>query len=179
MRNFIYLLCMLVIGSFSTACSGSECSASADFLDDIDSDCADDSGDNCVGTYNPDQFDGDEDGIGYACDADDTVDGSVSALLSLNTEFNMAGFYEFANSCENFTALKIEQSQNKITATDEFENIYQGLAHFDSENLKISGSLKNTNQTCDFIYDPFTNSMHVNCGCEFLGEKTFTHLRTE
>lgn len=177
MRNFIYLASLLFWGLHFASCSGNECSATSDYLADIDSDCVEDASDNCVGTYNPDQFDGDEDEIGYACDADDTVDGSVSALLSIESGFNVAGFYEFTNNCENFSSLKIEQSQNKITATDNLENNYQGLVDF--ENSIITGSLKNENQECSFVYDSTINKMNMNCDCEFSGEKLFTHLKTE
>ncbi len=177
MRNFIYLACLLCMGSLFAACSGSECSATSDFIDDIDSDCAEDSADNCVGTYNPDQFDGDDDGIGYACDADDTVEGSVSALLMVESEFNIAGYYEFENVCGNFTTLKIEQSLNTITATDDSENIFEGSV--DSENTTAAGSLTNDNLKCDFSYDSASNVMNMNCDCSFTGTKLFTHLKTE
>lgn len=179
MRNFIYLACVLCLSAPFAACSGNECSASSDYLDDIDSDCVADASDNCVGTYNPDQFDGDEDEIGYACDADDTAEGSISAELAVDTEFNLAGFYEFENECGNFTSLSIEQSLDAITATDNSENNFSGLASTDSRSDTITGSIENANQTCDFVYTPANNVMNMTCDCEFTGEKQFTHLRIE
>lgn len=179
MRNFIYLAGILFLSLHFASCSGNECSATSDYLADIDSDCVEDASDNCVGTYNPDQFDGDEDEIGYACDADDTVDGSVNALLSIESGFNVAGFYEFSNNCGNFSSLKVEQSQNEITATDNSENNYQGLVSFNPENSLVTGSLKNEDQECDFVHDPKTGKIKMSCDCEFSGEKLFTHLRTE
>lgn len=69
------LSCFVILAGLANfACSGEECSATSSAFSDTDSDCVDDSGDNCVGFYNPDQFDGDEDGLGYICDYDDTDD---------------------------------------------------------------------------------------------------------
>ena len=45
--------------------------------DDLDNDGIDDACDNCIGIYNPDQSDGDEDGVGDACE-DDDGDGVVN-----------------------------------------------------------------------------------------------------
>lgn len=65
---------LFLTGLTKTACTGNECSAVSTVITDQDSDCIEDSADNCVGFYNPDQFDGDEDGVGEACDVDDTDD---------------------------------------------------------------------------------------------------------
>lgn len=75
-------MAFLLMGVTQISCSGDECAASANFIDDIDSDCVDDASDNCVGYFNPDQFDGDDDDLGAACDPDDTDDGSVALAKS-------------------------------------------------------------------------------------------------
>jgi hypothetical protein len=77
-KNLLIIMAFLFLGLVQISCSGDECAASANFIDDIDSDCVDDADDNCVGTFNPDQFDGDDDDIGAACDPDDTDEGSVA-----------------------------------------------------------------------------------------------------
>lgn len=74
-------------------CSGDECSASKNFITDIDSDCVDDSSDNCVGLYNPDQFDGDEDSVGALCDADDTADTTTGVNLIKENSLNLFAHY--------------------------------------------------------------------------------------
>lgn len=61
-------------GLVLTSCKGGTCAGQTDPLSDKDSDCVADSGDNCPLEYNPSQFDGDEDGLGFACDSDDTDD---------------------------------------------------------------------------------------------------------
>lgn len=71
-RIFVTLLLIFLV-TFSS-CKGGLCSATEDGLTDADSDCLADTADNCPVNYNPDQFDGDEDGQGAACDSDDGDD---------------------------------------------------------------------------------------------------------
>lgn len=59
------LFCFLL----QISCSGNECAATQDYVDDSDSDCVDDTADNCPGVYNPTQLDSNEDNIGDACSA--------------------------------------------------------------------------------------------------------------
>lgn len=80
MKIFLLSIILVLICSLQISCTGNECSATANFITDIDSDCVDDASDNCVGWDNVDQFDGDEDGVGAACDADDTDDTNVATV---------------------------------------------------------------------------------------------------
>lgn len=64
-----------------SSCKGGTCAAVISALEDADSDCVADSGDNCPLIYNPSQFDGDEDGMGYTCDVDDGDDSVGPAAL--------------------------------------------------------------------------------------------------
>ncbi|MBU0506074.1 MAG: hypothetical protein ABII18_04735 [bacterium] len=72
-RQLLYAFFLLIIiaGVF-TSCRGGTCAALGNSVADQDSDCVDDTSDVCVGIYDPAQFDGDEDGVGAACDSDDT-----------------------------------------------------------------------------------------------------------
>ncbi len=72
-----------MIVAFFSSCEGGTCAATDNPLTDADSDCVEDSGDNCPLVYNPDQFDGDEDGQGFDCDSDDN-DEAVAVSLYKN-----------------------------------------------------------------------------------------------
>lgn len=76
------VLLLLLMPFFLNACEGGECAATDSPLTDADSDCIEDGGDNCPLIYNPEQFDGDEDGVGVPCDSDDTDDTVGSALVT-------------------------------------------------------------------------------------------------
>lgn len=80
MKILILSIILVLACSFQISCDGNECSATANFISDIDSDCVDDASDNCVGWDNVDQFDGDDDGVGAACDADDADDTNVATV---------------------------------------------------------------------------------------------------
>lgn len=68
------------MAAFFSSCEGGTCAATDNPLTDADSDCVEDSGDNCPLVYNPDQFDGDEDGQGFDCDSDDS-DEAVALII--------------------------------------------------------------------------------------------------
>lgn len=76
------VLFLILMPFFLNACEGGECAATDSPLTDADSDCIEDGGDNCPLIYNPEQFDGDEDGVGVPCDSDDTDDTVGSALVT-------------------------------------------------------------------------------------------------
>lgn len=76
------VLFLILMPFFLNACEGGECAATDSPLTDADSDCIEDGGDNCPLIYNPEQFDGDEDGVGVPCDSDDTDDTVGSALIT-------------------------------------------------------------------------------------------------
>ena len=102
-----------------TSCSGNECAATSTIIDDQDSDCVDDSADNCVGWYNPDQFDGDEDGFGVACDSDDTDATTVG--LALSEDADLIGRYSWDDS--NCFSKDFEMA---ATATSQFRSNFEG-----------------------------------------------------
>lgn len=68
MKKILCLSLILFLVSFLlTSCSGLQCAASQDFIDDGDADCIDDTADNCPDIYNPNQGNSDNDSIGDAC----------------------------------------------------------------------------------------------------------------
>lgn len=69
LKSFILVLGLIFIANMNISCSGNECAASQDWIDDSDSDCVDDTSDNCPGIYNPTQLDSNADNIGDACSA--------------------------------------------------------------------------------------------------------------
>lgn len=78
------LLVLFLSLTLLSGCKGGTCGPLTSPLADADSDCVEDGADNCVFIYNPTQFDGDEDGVGFACDDDDTDD---SVALKVPTVF--------------------------------------------------------------------------------------------
>ena len=79
-RQFLFAITfLLIITGVFTSCRGGTCAALGNSMLDQDSDCVADSGDVCVGVYDPAQFDGDEDGVGAACDSDDTDETKILA----------------------------------------------------------------------------------------------------
>ena len=81
-QYILFVSCLLAL--LCVRCvDGGQCAANGTVLTDIDADCVEDSSDNCIyvsdpeSSYNPDQFDGDDDGIGVPCDIDDTDDSTV------------------------------------------------------------------------------------------------------
>ena len=79
----LFFIGLIIIGLNTAACKGgAKCGPSVDPLSDADSDCLIDSSDNCPLSYNPAQFDGDEDGVGNICDSDDADDtvGTTTAV---------------------------------------------------------------------------------------------------
>jgi len=143
----IVLLCVTHIN-----CSGQECSASKEFITDIDSDCVDDTGDNCVGTYNPDQFDGDEDGVGTACDSSDTDDTTSGVTLIKETEIDLFGHYPLVSAEE------AESSSYYVTETN--CDIAEMVSHPDSINDGYITFTQN-NFNCSVIY--FNGEESVYC----------------
>lgn len=69
---FLILGC-LFLALVNTSCSGENCAATANGLDDADADCLDDTSDNCPFDYNPLQADADENGIGDVCEGDASI----------------------------------------------------------------------------------------------------------
>lgn len=172
-KIIIYSICFIALALGHMACSGNECAATSDYITDIDSDCVDDSSDNCVGTYNPDQFDGDEDGIGYACDSDDTVDGDLSAPLLVAADFNISGYYEILNgNCDLFSSLSVNQTGMDLAANDDQGHLYEGEATLAKEFL-VTGSLFSDADDCQFRYEMSDGDMVLSCSDE-TSKKTCT-----
>lgn len=101
---------LVILLSFSalqlSSCKGGACAATDSALEDADSDCVADTGDNCGLLYNPDQFDGDEDGVGAACDADDTNDAVANITVvaaSISTSENFPASYLFSSQSPSQT----------------------------------------------------------------------------
>src|SRR3990167_8891590 len=105
--------------ALNQACGGGECASDKTVLVDFDSDCVNDDDDNCVlegdpaGSYNPDQYDGNNNGVGQPCDPFD-AESLITASAYWESRFNMAGDYEFTDAaCPGLTRLNLEQNETR------------------------------------------------------------------
>lgn len=96
----VHGFCLALILVAFTQCKGGLCAAKDDGLNDADSDCFADLSDNCPVTYNPDQFDGDEDSQGEACDVDD-ADSTAALITGSDFDVLLSGNVGFES---NYTA---------------------------------------------------------------------------
>lgn len=159
MKNAVYCLILILIFIMHTACSGGECAATSDFLTDIDSDCIDDDSDNCVGWYNPHQFDGDDDGIGAACDSDDT-DSSVAAVAWIEEpEADMMGHYALLNKRQSIHDSVYLLTQSSCPDQDHVLEIDPKTIALDDKQTFQQGHHKEKTATCQFVYQPFKNKI--------------------
>lgn len=72
-KNLFFVIALILSLTILVSCKGGvKCGPGEDPLTDADSDCIEDSSDNCPLDYNPDQIDTDEDEAGVACDIDDS-----------------------------------------------------------------------------------------------------------
>lgn len=88
---FFAVMCFVAAALAFASCEGGTCAATDSPLIDADSDCLPDSSDNCPLIYNPEQFDGDEDGVGVDCDTDDTDDTVAAISADGDAEFALLG----------------------------------------------------------------------------------------
>lgn len=100
---------------------------------DVDSDCTSDENDNCVVIYNPQQFDGDDDGVGAECDADDADEGVAS--LSAEVLTNISADASALDSAPDFSGEYVMTSST-CAATDNTLSITQELA-----DLTVTGDV--------------------------------------
>lgn len=145
---FVILLCGFFSLSFS-ACRGGLCAGQTDAQDDVDSDCEADDTDNCIMVYNPQQFDGDDDGVGAECDADDNDEGvaSISAEvlgdvsvdptgLTLLPDFSGEYFLNETECTAIDATLAISQSGTSLTLSGDINGTYTAELH-ELENGRI------------------------------------------
>jgi hypothetical protein len=181
-KKLIYSSLLIIFCSSQWACSGNECAASNDFYDDIDSDCVVDTSDNCVGTYNPSQFDGDEDGVGAACDSNDTSDTEAGVYLHKESDFNLAGYYA-VDGCLTSDEFLVEQDTTDITLYTDNDETLEGSAEYNTENLLITANIEGDEQDCELQYDIEAASILLSCKdlngdeCQAGIEKLQTHLK--
>lgn len=75
---------LLIVALGIANCKGDPiCGATVDPLSDHDSDCVENTADNCPLVYNPSQVDVDEDSLGDACDDDVSTSASLSSAFTI------------------------------------------------------------------------------------------------
>lgn len=154
-----------------SSCKGGTCAAVMSALEDADSDCVADSGDNCPLIYNPSQFDGDEDGMGYTCDVDDGDDSVGPATLVASPFFtknqgNSAAHYiiprELPQNSMVFDLVSTSCSYYLVGCDDQF----LGYLNPDKDD---ESSIANP----DGVYGDFTSDVSITNETSFFG-RSFT-----
>lgn len=171
--------------------------ANSNVLEDYDADCIADDQDNCLldgnpeGSYNPDQFDGNQNEIGQPCDKLDSVEessdervasGSLGALA-----FNIAGEYELVSpACPDFGDLSLDQNDERVRAVIGNGDPLTGTATLDADTGVITARVKAETLSCDTRFELADTTMEFSCAnlvtgelCQGLGEKTLTRLWTD
>lgn len=125
-----------------TQCKGGLCAAKDDGLSDADSDCFADTGDNCPTIYNPDQFDGDSDSQGEACDADDTdnsvaliKDPDLAFLSTSHSKFDASYIQPVPFDASSEPTLSSESCSYFVVGC---ENYFIGFLNADAEDSSIA-----------------------------------------
>jgi hypothetical protein len=174
------------------SCGSGDCAADETVLTDYDADCVADESDNCVlaedpaGGYNPEQFDGDEDGVGYPCDTNDGDATGTGVSLIDGPSFNMAGSYRFDGDCPGFLTATVAQNSDRVRLTDDSGRTFDGEASLEADGVTMTATLSNANgATCVFSADAVTFVSAIACSngpdaaCRGEGLKTGTSLWSE
>lgn len=177
-----------MLAGFHQSCGGGDCAADKTVLVDYDSDCVEDENDNCVlaenpaGGYNPEQFDGDEDGVGFPCDGDDSNSGSAGVFLVNGPAFNMAGTYDFSDECSGAFTATIRQDGGQVEFVSSVAT-FGGEAVLEPDGITMTADLSGSNGvTCSFSADALTMRADLSCSdgsgtpCLAQGLKTSTSL---
>lgn len=190
-KSLLGLLLACSVNIAMTSCSGGNCAATNDVLTDFDADCIEDASDNCViaenpgAGYNPEQFDGDGDGIGVPCDTSDTDATTAGVGLVTDLAFNIAGTYEFSENDCGLTTLTVDQQDGDVVFTFDGEDTFSGTATLsDSLSGTVAARLSDANGTfCQTTQDAVTNIMDLVCTnaqshspCHATGVKITTKL---
>lgn len=187
------LLCVLgIFLCMQTACSGGQCAANSSALSDIDADCVADTSDNCVNpndpasSYNPEQFDGDSDGVGVPCDIDDIDDTNAFTTLdhSGSTQFNVAGIYTIVkSSCSNASDVIITQNADHVHVSTDAGDTMTGVA-FAETGWSIASELTGSRESqslCTMNVTILNGEVTLRCHnnanmCETVANKMLTLL---
>jgi hypothetical protein len=151
MKALSLLITVTLLGLLQSACNGNDCSALTDPLTDGDSDCIADSSDNCPGIANFDQSDLDGDGVGAACDADDTDENVASISADPNASVpNLSGSYMLQSSNCSLTdeTLDVAQTGSEITVSGDRNGEYDA-ALTTGEDFITHLTLQRSSQSCD------------------------------
>jgi len=165
-----FLLSLLILTSLlQMSCNGNDCAALTNGIADGDSDCIEDTSDNCPGLANFDQVDLDADGVGVACDVDD-LDGTIAstrAPLQLSAEA-MAGTYTLQTSTCDFAddTLVLTQHGEDLLATGDKIGEYDTSITIDADDLSRLNLLFDS-QNCEAI---LANSSELSFYCHDLND---------
>lgn len=165
-KVFLPLPCFCLMVFLQSGCDGGICAASESVLEDADGDCVVDESDNCISisnpgaTYNPEQFDGDEDGVGIPCDTNDADD---TATLIKDVAFNAGGLYDFEGDCEDFAQTSLLQYENTVEIGDSSGTTYRGTALLNADGSRIAASFSNTSIVCTLDLDTLTQDAALSC----------------
>lgn len=154
MKPKAYIIILLIFSCCMLSCKGDDqCGALSNPLSDADSDCVEDTSDNCPLVYNPSQLDIDEDGVGRACDSNDN-DSSVAELVKSLQTIAETPLYPFP--LENH---KINQNQNCekiiIGCGDETIATIYNSSHFESHIIDLVDPMKSYSRktNCSAFWD--------------------------
>lgn len=191
-KYFRLLALVCAAAFFGSGCEGGICAASENVLEDIDADCVVDESDNCVSisdpgsTYNPEQFDGDEDGVGVPCDSDDTSDTTAGVFLTGGAAFNAGGLYDFEGSCEDFVQTSLLQYETTVEISDSWGTTYRGTSELSTDGNKIAASFSNVSVVCALELDALTQDADLSCQsvenqttCHSVGQRKTIQLWNE
>ncbi|MCP5463815.1 MAG: hypothetical protein H7A33_02195 [Deltaproteobacteria bacterium] len=151
MLNRVLILLLLFMTPMLSHCTGSECSATDDFINDTDSDCVNDSSDNCVGYYNPNQLDSNDDGVGDACTLSSSESASLNGVELTNLpEFGMVGYLNPVDSDLESAPYSLQDTDCTIS----IKRVYvssQGIDFSVSSDTNNENKLTDSNWDCDHV----------------------------
>lgn len=170
-------------------CSGGECAAVNTVFEDFDSDCVADSNDNCVlaedpaAGYNPEQFDGDDDGVGVPCDGNDQDPNSTGVFLAKDLPFNIAGSYLITEqNCFWPSEVSIQQNNVSVQISDLNPNL-NGEVILNSDEQIAYTNFHSKQSDCFGIFDIINKTFSLHCHnknnddfCQAIGTKQSTKL---